>query len=292
MRVRGAMTETDRNEGGATERPRRRRAEDGLKSLSKVMAVLECFSTGVRSLSVGEIAERLDYPPSTTHRLLSSMREAGLLDQDRQRGNYRLGLRLFEFGNIVLANLDLHREALADVDALSRVTALSVHLAVFDGFRAVVIRATAARPDDRTMPSTMLESAPSHCTGVGKAALAFQEDAVVERVIEAGLERFTDHTIVDAGALRAELAAIRRRGFAVDDCEHRPGVRCVAAPIRDETGKVFASVSTSGPTWSVTPERTPELAQIVTYHADRISRRLGYEERAGLHERRRPRGGS
>jgi DNA-binding IclR family transcriptional regulator len=283
------MARVDDESGGAAERPQRRRAEEGLKSLSKVMAVLECFSISARSLSVGEIAERLDYPPSTTHRLLSSMREVGLLEQDRQRGNYRLGLRLFEFGNLALANLDLHREAMADVDALSRVTALSVHLAVFDGFRAVVIRAVPARPDERTMPATMLENAPVHCTGVGKAALAFQDEAVVERVIDAGLERFTEHTLVDPAALKAELAAIRRRGFAVDECEHRPGVRCVAAPIRDETGRVFAAVSTSGPTWSVTAERIPELAQIVTYHADRISRRLGHEEReTGARRRGRP----
>lgn len=285
------MAGADGTNGGAADKAHRRRADDGLKSLSKVVAVLGCFSTGARSLSVGEIAERLDYPPSTTHRLLSSMREVGLLEQDRQRGNYRLGLRLFEFGNLALANLDLHREARDEVEALSRVTALAVHLALFDGFRAVVIRATSARPDDRTMPSTMLESAPPHCTGVGKAALAFQKDPVVERVIEAGLERFTENTLVDPAALRAELAAVRRRGFAVDDGEHRPGVRCVAAPIRDETGRVFAAVSTSGPAWSVTPERTPELAQIVVYHADRISRRLGFEECEALARRPRTRGG-
>src|SRR5262249_12112038 len=74
-------------------------ADDNLKSLAKVMRVLSCFSTINRSLSLTELCAATGYPRSTTHRLVSSMRDVGLLDQERQRDRYRLGLRLFELGN-------------------------------------------------------------------------------------------------------------------------------------------------------------------------------------------------
>ena len=85
--------------------------EDSLKSLSKVVAILDAFSTSQRSLSLAEISIATGFPRSTAHRLAASMRDVGLLDQDGQRDRYRLGLKLFELGNTVLANMDLHREA-------------------------------------------------------------------------------------------------------------------------------------------------------------------------------------
>ena len=89
------------------------RAESSLKSLAKVVRVLDVFSTVDRALSLADIGQRTGFPKSTAHRLLAAMREAGLLDQDRERDRYRLGMKLFELGNIVLANMDLHREASA-----------------------------------------------------------------------------------------------------------------------------------------------------------------------------------
>lgn len=256
--------------------PKPKSPEESLKSLTKVVAVLGCFSVDKRALSVGEISKTLDYPTSTTHRLLSSMKTAGLLDQDRQRGRYKLGLRLFGFGNIVLANMDLHREALQIIESLQHITNLSIHLAVFDGLRAVVVRRSEPNGESG-MPSTMLENAPSYCTSVGKAALAFQSEEVFERVVNAGLERFTDTTIHTKSKLKTELARIRKRGYSVDDGEHQPGIRCVGAPIRNENGQVFASISASGPSRQVTKEAVAELSKIVRYHADQISKRLGFD---------------
>lgn len=202
------------------------------------------------------------------------MREVGLLDQDRGRDRYRLGIRLFEFGNIALANLDLHREARPLVDALQRLTNQSVHLAIFDGLRAVVVH-RADPPNDSGGPITLTESAPSHCTGVGKAILAFQQDGVIKRVIESGLEKFTDATIVDAEKLKHELELTRNRGFSIDDGEHQPGVRCTGAPIRNQNGDVFAAISVSGPAWQVSLANVDDLSKIVRHHANMISQRMG-----------------
>jgi len=233
--------------------PSSERTEEGLKSLTKVVRILGTFSRTARALSLAEICQRTGYPKSTTHRLLSSMREAGLLDQDRNRDRYRLGLKLYELGNTVLANMDLHREARPYVEALGRLTDQVVHLAIFDGRRAVVIGS------------------------VGKAILAFQPESLIDAFVADGLARFTDTTITDAAALREDLQLTRSRGYSVDQAEHQPGLHCVGAPIRDLSGRVFAAISVSGPAWKMPLSDVSRVAKIVIHHADGISRALGYQ---------------
>lgn len=257
-----------------------RSADGTLKSLAKVVRILECFSTTERTLHLVEICSRTGFPRSTTHRLLSAMRVHGFLDQDEERDRYRLGLRLFEFGNVVLANMDLHREAPPFVDLLVRLTSHAVHVAVFDGREAVVIRRSDPSPEKNTSLN-LIESAPAHCTSVGKAILAYQPAPVVERLIAEGLRRFTDHTITDPPTLRTDLANIRERRYAVDNEEHQPGLRCVGAPIRDHSGRVFAAISVSGAAALLLPSETANLSRIVIHNAEAISKRLGYRTTKG-----------
>lgn len=250
--------------------------DENLKSLNKVATILDCFSTTHRAMSLADICKLTGYPRSTTHRLLASMREVGLLDQDRERERYRLGIKLFAYGNIVLANLDLHREARPYAEALGRITGLSVHLAVFGGERAVVIHRAEPAPGGLT-PLNLLENAPVHCTSIGKAILAYQPELVLERLIEAGLPRYTNSTITDGPALRAELQKVRERGYAVDNGEHQPGLRCVGAPIRDQFGRVFASISATGSALQSPPDREASVAAMVIHHANQISSHLGFD---------------
>lgn len=254
-------------------------SEENLKSLNKVAAILDCFSTTHRAMSLADICKQTGYPRSTTHRLLASMREVGLLDQDRERERYRLGIRLFAYGNIVLANMDLHREARPYAEALGRMTGLSVHLAVFGGERAVVIHRAEPAPGGLT-PLNLLENAPVHCTSIGKAILAYQPEPILERVIEAGLPRYTDSTITTGEALRRELETVRKRGYAIDNGEHQPGLRCIGAPIHDQFGRVFASISATGSAMQSPAEREASVAAMVMHHASQISSHLGYDPAA------------
>jgi len=250
-------------------------AESSLKSLTKVMRVLDVFSTVDRALSLADIGQRTGFPKSTAHRLLAAMREAGLLDQDRERDRYRLGMKLFELGNIVLANMELHREARPFVDALTRQSGQAVHLAVFDGHRALVIHRADASPE-KGQPTALIEQAPVHCTSVGKAILAFQSPTTIDRVIAVGLVRYTDATVTDPDQLRAQLAEIRARGYALDEGEHQPGVRCVAAPIRDQSGRVIAGISITGPFWRLPLSEVEGLAKVAIHYANAISLAVGY----------------
>jgi DNA-binding IclR family transcriptional regulator len=257
-----------------------------IKSLFKMLDVLECFSGVEPELSVLQIAQRTSLPRTTVHRLVDSLRAVGFLEQEASRENYRLGLRLFGFGNTALTNMPLHREAAPFVDTLAKLSGETVHLCVFDGTQMVFVE----RSLDRGRPNnvvTTVETSPCHSTGVGKAALAFQPPAVIDHVIALGLQRFTRNTIVTGDVLRQELATIRARGYAIDDCEHEPDVRCVAAPVRNSSGRVFAALSVTGNTRRMELHRTEDLAALVISHAGQISARLGYHLDAPIRKRRR-----
>lgn len=247
-----------------------------VKSLFKMLEVLEAFSSSEPELSVVEIARRTGLPRTTVHRIVDSLRSVGFLEQDASRDRYRLGLKLFELGGNALTNLPLYREAPPFVDTLAKLSGEDVHLCIFEGAQMVFVnrRNQVARPHNTVIT---MEASPCHSTGVGKAALAFQSEAVIDRVIRAGLARFTPNTIVEPKRLKAELAAIRSRGYSIDDCEHEPELRCVGAPIRNSAGRVFAAISASGPSRRVTTERVPELAKMVMTHAELLSIRLGYQ---------------
>ena len=219
----------------------------GVKSFQKIITILECFSTVDRSLSVTELAERSGLPHSTTHRLVASLRQIGLLDQDGNRSEYRLGLKLLEFGNTVLINMDIHTEARAHVELLGREAGEDVHLCVFDGWRMSFVDRAAGGRSGTQNSTIVMEFSPCHCTGVGKAALAYQPETTIDRIIRLGLPAYTRNTITDPQDLRAELVAIRARGYSLDLGEVEANVHCVAAPIRNTSGKVIAAISVSGP---------------------------------------------
>lgn len=247
-----------------------------IQSFVKMMSILECFSTINRHLTLAQIAQLAAIPRPTVHRMLSSMKEIGFIEQDSRTSAYSLGIKLFELGNISLANMDILREAKPFMDRLSKLSGESSHLGVFNGFEVVVVERE--EPLDRQSRGIQpIEASPAHCTGVGKALLAFQRPEVIERVIEAGLKKFTSTTISKPDDLRKELAAIRKRGYAIDNSEHQVWVRCISAPIRNSSGHVFASVSVTGAADRMTDTKITSLAPLVLQTADSISRQIGFQ---------------
>jgi DNA-binding IclR family transcriptional regulator len=246
----------------------------GAKSLRKMSAVLDCFTRLHPSLTVGEIAETTGFSRTTVHRIVTSLREVGMLDQDGRRQSYRLGLRMFHYGSSVLASLDTPRRAHPHIAKLQLVTGEVIHFHIFDGSQMVCVERE-EMGNTRLTTLTTIEAAPTYCTSVGKAFLAFQDDALVRRIAEEeGLKRYTPNTITDLAKLRDELALTRARGFAIDDEENEVGIRCIGAPVRDAAGRVFASVSVSGPAERMPDNRLEGLAPLVIQTANDISRAL------------------
>ena len=251
-----------------------------LKSLIKTIRVLECFSIREPRLSLSAIAGRVGLPASTVHRILATLRAAGFVEQDGDRDQYRLGLKLLELGSVVLATMELHREAAPVVEALARESGETVHLGVFDGTQVVSIEKMDSA-HGLAMNITIGKGAPAYCTGVGKALLAHQPAAAVDHVCRSGLRRHTVHTITEPRRLRKELERVRERGYAVDNEEHDLGVRCVAAAVWDRGGRAIASLSISGPATRITADAVPRLAERVKEAAAKLSMQLGYRASPG-----------
>nr|WP_275589218.1 IclR family transcriptional regulator C-terminal domain-containing protein [Sporohalobacter salinus] len=127
------------------------------------------------------------------------------------------------------------------------------------------------------MASQIGSRGPVHSTGVGKAITAYLDEKEIDNIIEKwGMPKRTKNTITDLQDFKEHLDLIKKRGYAVDDIENEPGIRCVAAPIFDYNGEVIAAVSVSGPTMRVTKERISKLAKKVKETGLQISYRLGY----------------
>ena len=246
----------------------------------KMVDVLGCFSTVHRHLSLAQIAQATTLPRATTHRILTALREVGFIEQDSRGASYSLGVRLFELGSLALANMDLHREAKPYADRLARLVEEAVHLGVFNGQAIVVVEREDHTERPSRVASSVLETAPAYCTGLGKAVLAFQDKAIVERVVANGLKPYTATTITSGTALERELARIRRQGYSTDKGEHQLFVNCVAAPIRNGSGRVFAAISVTGSAARITEDRVPVLSGLVIETANAISRHLGYADAA------------
>jgi DNA-binding IclR family transcriptional regulator len=151
----------------------------------------------------------------------------------------------------------------------------TVHLVVYDHGEVVYIDKVES-PNTIRMFSQVGRRNPAYCTAVGKAFLAYLPEAAFDEVVARGLTHRTDNTRTTPEALRADLELIRQRGYAVDDIENEPEVRCVGAPIFDYSGRAIAAASVSGPATRVTGERVPELGRVVKGATEKISERLGF----------------
>lgn len=243
-------------------------------SLRRALAVLDHVREQP-GLSLTQLSEAAGLSKSTVLRLTVPLVEAKLLERDRRTGAYRLGHGTLRLGQSYLATLDLRTVAAEESHRLMSEVRETVHLVVYDPPHVVYIDKVENEANVR-MASRIGSRGPAHCTAVGKAILAWlPEEAVAELV----LEPRTKHTITDAERLRAELAHIRRRGYAVDDRENEPEVRCVAAPIFNHNDAVSAAISVSGLTSRITAARVRELGPLVAGAAARISRKLGGQSR-------------
>lgn len=266
-----------------TRRSRAESSQDGsaagrdyaLSSLTNAMRLLDAFSVAEPELSVTELALRLGLAKSTVHRLLSTLARGGLVAQNPRSSRYRLGLRLYELGNMAVSGLELREEALDEIEALRNATGETVHVGVRDGCDVVYIERRESNYTLRLF-SHIGRRQPVHATSTGKAILAFEPEAVVEQVFAAGLRPLTPHTITRPEALRQCLREIRERGYVVSVEEAELGVASVGAPIRDHSGQVIGAISVAGPVQRLNPQSIPHVVRLVRERADLISTRMGY----------------
>jgi DNA-binding IclR family transcriptional regulator len=252
-------------------KPRRMR----LSSVANAIRLTKAFSEQEFEMGISALATRLGLAKSTVHRLATTLVEYDILEQNRETGKYRLGLALFELGTLVRRKMDTASESRAQMYQLAQSTGETVQLAVLDHQSVLYIRILESRQAVR-MSSIAGSRAPAHCTSVGKVLLAYQSPEDVQEIIGNGLTRFTDNTVTAPDKLLEELAAIRQKGYAVDDEEIEVGLRCIAAPVRNHSGNVIAAVGVAAPVQRMSKKNLQTTAPTVVAAADSISRRLGY----------------
>lgn len=246
-----------------------------IQAIERAVAILNAFSAEEPELGVTEMAERLGLHKSTVHRFVVNLEAAGFLERDSRSGRYRLGLRIFELGGLVMKGMNLWDEALPFLEGLVRDTGETGHLAVLDGGEAIYVERVEARRALR-VPSAIGRGYPAHATNLGKVLLAdLPKPELRELVSRKGLHAYTPNTITSLADLEGELDRIREQGFAVDNEEYDEGLRCVGAPILDHSARVVAAIGIGGPVTRVTPERIEPLAEVLREAADGLSRRLG-----------------
>lgn len=229
-------------------------------------------------MTVREVATGLDLPRSSVHELMHTLATLGAIaPADGGGGRFGLGLLLHELGSAYLSEVDLAREGQRVAEQVAAACGETVHLATLDGIEVVYLVKVDSIHAVR-MVSAVGRRLPAHCTGVGKALLAGLPDDELARRFggdEARLPAMTPGSIASVPALRVALAAVRRAGYAIDDCESNRDVRCVAAPVYDHRGAMVAAVSISVPVSRTAEDWPGELTGLVRTGAADLSRRLG-----------------
>ncbi|KIC46048.1 IclR family transcriptional regulator [Ruegeria sp. ANG-S4] len=221
-------------------------AGDG--TIGKACDVLDQVAAFGRPVRFAELLDESAFPKATLYRFLQSLTNQGMLSYDPERQTYTPGMRLVRLAHAAWTQSSLAPIARPFLDALSRETGETVHLAQLDSSQVLYVdKRNATQPVE--MYSQAGKVGPAYCTGVGKAMMAYlDQDALDKAVSQQSYHRFTDKTLASESALRADLDLIRQRGFAVDDEEHEPGIICVACPILTSGNRMLGAISVTGST--------------------------------------------
>ncbi|NTZ16152.1 IclR family transcriptional regulator [Paenibacillus sp. JMULE4] len=244
-------------------------------TLERALILLEKLASGKGGLGIGELSEATQLPKSTTHRILETLQKYKFVMQEPSTEKYFIGLKAIEIGMSGLHNTDLVEAAIPHMQDLVAHTEQTSFLAVYNEGETICIYKVEGTSSVITNANLGTRH-PVHCTGLGKAILAFYSLETVDKIIsEHGLQRFTPTTITDHQQFLQELSEIRKKGVAKNYEEFDEGMSSFAAPIFDYTGRVVAAVSVAGPTARIF-EMQDEIEARLIEKSSLISKRLGF----------------
>ena len=251
------------------------RRSPSVQSVDRAITVMEFLSRRGWS-GVTEVSRELDIHKSTAYRLLTTLRDRGLVEQDAASEKYRLGFGLMLLARTVSAELDILRCAGPVCERLSERTKETVTIAVLEGDEAVIIHQSISRASALSVDWTGRHT-PLHATAAGKIFLVNMPEDQLLRILAGPLERFTENTIVDPSSLKDHVKEIRTSGYGYTVEELEIGLNAVGAPIRGVDGAVVGAVSVSGPAFRMPSDALPETGELSRRAATEISRCLGFQ---------------
>ncbi len=247
-------------------------AKNPIQVIERMMKLLDVLSYYHDPVSLKQLALETGLHPSTAHRILAAMGATGFVERG-EPGSYQLGIRLLELGNLVKSRINIRDSALPLMQRLHQEIGESVNLGVRQGDEIVYVERTSSGRSSVRVVHLVGARAPLHVTAVGKLFLL--EDglpALREYAKRTGLPGLTPNSLTSLPALSRELDKVRRHGVAFDNEEIEQGLRCIAAPIRDDSGDLVAGLSVSAPA----ERHSANWAPLVKQTADDISAAIGY----------------
>lgn len=247
------------------------------KSAARTVDLLSLLAKAEGPLSIAEISREMSIPKSSMFELVYTLVDKGFLEiADSNLNTFKLGLKIFEVGISFVNKINLHREARPQMEYLMAQTGRTVFLAIEDQGQVVYI--DKLEPISAVFTGALLGSRnPMYCTGLGKAMLAAYSEDKVRSITGGGeFEPKTKYSITNYNDLLEELAAIRARGYSIDNRENEEHIFCIAVPIYDRSGNAIAAISVANPAAAIDGvqiERTGALAQAA---ALKISKKLGF----------------
>ena len=264
----GNMSDTD-EKAGANKAP----------ALDRFTAICD-FLIARGAATFTDIQKGVGLAKSTTNALVSTMLAHQLLRANPD-GTFSLGLKLYEYGTKAMEAFDIRRESMPDICELRDATNLTCHLGVLTGDEAFYL---IKLPSSHAIQVNTWEGkrVSLHCSGLGKALLAWQSRETLDKIFcEESLVTYTPATIATRTALYRQFEEIREQGWAFDNGEEDPDIRCVAGPIFGPAGEVVAAISVVGAAFQLPENAVCETAKLVRAYCARISRRLGYKGNPG-----------
>ncbi|WP_071395181.1 IclR family transcriptional regulator [Bacillus tuaregi] len=249
--------------------------ETYLSSVKNALRILNSFTMDEPEKKISEISTSLGLNKSTVSRTMATLASEGFVFKDPEKKTYRLGFSILTLSGVINSNMDIYRESQPILHKLVETIGETAHISVFDNLEVIYIQKVECNHPVRYLTHVGKRN-PPYCTSSGKVFMAFASDAVVNTIIENGLEKFTKHTITNPDELRAHLKEIRENGFAYSFEEFSEGVVTIAAPIYDYTGKVIASLSIVGPKQRINQHKIPVIAKKIIAASQEISRNMGY----------------
>jgi IclR family KDG regulon transcriptional repressor len=250
--------------------------ESEVRALSRGLHILEILASHSQGLSLSAIARKSGLAKSSTHRLLQTLIMNGYVRQDTENSdNYFPSFKLLTLSSQLIQHTDLTVIAHPHLEFLAEMTGETVHLVLLDHDHAVYV-AKVESPNPIRMYSQIGHRAPLHCTGVGKAILAFMPEEHQNAVLKGDLPRYTANTLSDPGALRAHLEQIRCHGYAIDNGEHEENVRCIAMPLLTSAGRVVGAVSIAAVSYRVDLPTLESWQPLLAEHVHQLNTELAH----------------
>jgi DNA-binding IclR family transcriptional regulator len=244
-------------------------------AVDRALSVMEMLATSQKGMTLAAIARNLQIHRSSAHYIVSTMEARGYLYRASVRGRYTYTAKLFDLANKSLIGVNLREQAASSLRSLAERVGMTVHMAVVSQSEIVLIHKM--QPHERPTLATWIgKRLPIHCTGVGKALMAYMPQSQADDIIRRGLIRYNENTIVSSAKLKQELLKVRQQGFAVDDEEETLGLRCIGVPVL-QGPEAVAAISIAGTIAEIHDGNLDALVLLAKESADEITLALSGE---------------